>query len=239
MISYRKTLFVITLLLSIQASNPAFAHAPLADLIEYTTSLLASKPGDSRALLNRARLRLKQGDASNALNDIEAAERFSDQIDVAFVRGLYFVAESQYENAIREFSRYLARYPAYTPAIHARAKAYAKRNLVEPAIRDYQYLLSVSKVPSPDYYLELARLESTLQPHGLHQSLRTLDRGIERLGTLVSLQMEAIKVEILRKDYPAALARHESLEPWLGKTQQWKLRKQELSDKLLVAVESS
>ncbi|MCP4335056.1 MAG: hypothetical protein GY785_20570 [Gammaproteobacteria bacterium] len=124
--------------------------------------------------------------------DIEAAERFSDQIEVAYVLGLYFVAEDQHQQAIHAFGQYLTRFPVFTPAIYGRAKAHAKLGLIELSIRDYQYLLSASKEHSPDYYLELARLESTLEPYGLHLALRSLDRGIESLGLLVSLLMAAL-----------------------------------------------
>ncbi len=227
----KNILFTLVLLLPVFSVEPAFAHSSLDELIEYSTGLVDSTPGNSRALLKRARLHLKQGNASHALKDIEAAERFADHIEVAYVLGLYFVAEDRQEEAIHAFSEYLTRFPVYTPAIHGRAKAYAKLGLIELSIRDYQYLLSVSKEHSPDYYLELARLEATLEPQGLQLALRSLDRGIENLGLLVSLQTQAIKFELLRKDYSAALARHETLEPWLGKTAQWQMRKKQLSDR--------
>jgi tetratricopeptide (TPR) repeat protein len=235
----KRILFALVLLLSAFSVEPAFAHASLDELIEYTTELVGSKPGNSRALLHRARLHLKQGDAAHALKDIEAAERFSDHIEVAYVLGLYFVAEDQQQEAIQEFSQYLTRFPVFTPAIYGRAKAHAKLGLIELSIRDYQYLLSVSKEPSPDYYLELARLESTLEPYGIQLALRSLDRGIESLGLLVSLQAEAIKFELLRENYSAALARHETLEPWLGQTPQWKMRKEQISARSVVDLEVS
>lgn len=235
----KKILFTLVLLLPVFSVEPAFAHSSLDELIEYTTDLVDSAPGNSRALLNRARLHIKQGNASHALKDIEAAERLSDHVEVAYVLGLYFIAEDQHQEAINAFSQYLTRFPAFTPAIYGRAKAYAKLELIELSIRDYQYLLSVSKEHSPDYYLELARLESAVEPQGLHQALRSLDRGIASLGPLVSLQAEAIKIELLLKDYSSALARHETLEPWLGKTAQWQMRKKQLSDRSLVDLELS
>ncbi len=229
----KRSLLTIVLLLSALSVGPAVANASLDELIEYTTSLVGSEPGNPETLLKRARLHLKQGNTSLALKDIEAAERYSDHVEVAYILGLYFIAEDQQHKAVDAFSEYLARYPVYTPAIYARAKANAKLGFTELSIRDYQYLLSVSKLHSPDYYLEIARLEATLEPYGIYLALRSLDRGIESLGLLVSLQKEAIKFELLREDYSAALARHESLEPWLGKTQQWEIRKKELADKLL------
>jgi len=99
--------------------------------------------------------------------------------------------------------------------------------------------LSVSSKPSPDYYLELARLESTRVPCGLQLALKSLDRGIARLGPLVSLQSAAIDFEIERGDYRQALARHETLRPWLGKTSQWQYRHRQLAEKLSVTTSGS
>ena len=153
-------------------------------------------------------------------------------IEVSYLLGLYFVAEQQHQQAIGAFGDYLARYPGHTPAIQARAKAYEKLGETEKSIYDYQYLLGVGREPSPDYYIELARLESALVPCGLLLALKSLDRGIARLGPLVSLQSAAIDYEIDRGNYPQALARHETLRPWLGKTSQWQDRQRQLSEKL-------
>jgi tetratricopeptide (TPR) repeat protein len=223
-----KILTLTLLLLPVLPAGPALAHASLDELIEYTTGLLSGKPDNPGTLLDRARLQLKQGNNALALSDIEAAERSSDAVDVAYVRGLYFLAEKQQQQAIDAFGKYLGRYPGYTPAILNRAKTYATLGKTELSIRDYQYLLSVSKVHSPDYYLELAQLESTLEPCGIHMALKSLDRGMENLGLLVSLQAAAIEFELERKAYRMALARHETLKPWLGNTPQWKARQKEL-----------
>ena len=225
-------------LLALQA-GPTLAHASLDELIEYTSDLVNRKPDDPEILLNRARLRLKQGNTELALSDIKAAEAYADQADTAYVLGLYFVAEAQHRLAIDAFGKYLSRYPGYTPAILGRAKAHAALGQTDLSIRDYQYLLSVSKVHSPDYYLELARLESRLEPYGIHMALKSLDRGMENLGLLVSLQAAAIEFELERKAYHMALARHETLRPWLGKTEQWKLRWQQLSARSLAKMNAA
>jgi tetratricopeptide (TPR) repeat protein len=234
-----KTLKILTLaflLLAVLPVEPVLAHASLSELIEYTTDLLSSAPDNPATLLDRAKFRLKQGENALALSDIKAAEHSSDAVNVAYVRALYFLAEDRPQQAIDAFGKYLGRYPGFTPAIHARARIYASLGQTELSIRDYQHLLSVSKVPSPDYYLELARLQSTLEPGGIRLALKSLDRGIENLGLLVSLQAAAIEYEMQRKAYRMALARHETLRPWLGNTEQWKLRQQQLAAKLLTQV---
>jgi tetratricopeptide (TPR) repeat protein len=227
----RKLLTSTFLMLAVLPVEPALAHASLSELIEYTTDLLSGKPDNPGALLERAKLQLKQGNNALALSDIKAAERSSDAVDVAYVLGLYFLAEAQQQQAIDAFGKYLGRYPGFTPAIHLRAKTYAALGQTEMSIGDYQYLLSVSKMPSPDYYLELARLQSTLQPGGIQMALKSLDRGMENLGLLVSLQAAAIEFELQRKAYSMALARHETLQPWLGNTQRWKLREKTLLER--------
>jgi tetratricopeptide (TPR) repeat protein len=228
-----KILSLILVLLLGAHAGPSLAHASLDELIEYASDLIKRNPTDPETILKRARLRLEQGNIELALSDIKAAEAYADPVETAYVLGLYFVAEAQHRQAIDAFGTYLSRYPGFTPAILARAKSHAALGHTDFSIRDYQYLLSVSKEPSPDYYLELARLESRLEPCGIHMALKSLDRGMDDLGLLVSLQVAAIDYELERKAFDLALARHETLRPWLGKTEQWKLRWQRLSARSL------
>lgn len=224
--------FALLLLVSFPV-EPVLADASLQYLIETSSTHLHNRPDNFTALLNRAKHYLRLNKNSLALSDIKAAEGFSDDIETAYLSGLYFVAENQYQNAVLAFSKYLTRYPVHTPSIHGRAKANKQLGLTERSIWDYQYLLSVSKKHSPDYYLELSTLESTVEPYGIYMALKTLDRGMENLGLLVSLQTPAIALEISRNDFEQALARHETLKPWLGETPQWQNRHQQISENLI------
>jgi tetratricopeptide (TPR) repeat protein len=208
----------------------ASAHGSLDESIQLLTEQLASHPGDHVALLERAKLYLEHGDPDLAMTDIGAAEVIAGKDEAAYVLGLYHLARNDYRAAIAAFSDYLYRYPSHVPSIHNRAIARRKLGLLDQSINDYRMLLEVSPKPSPDYYLELAAIEAIIEPHGLDTALTSLDRGIARLGLLVSLQNRAISYEIARGNYRGALRRHQTLQPWLGKTAQWRARIAQLTE---------
>ncbi len=209
------------------------AHGSLDELLQHFSQKIFRQPENHASLLDRAEIYLKRGNKELAFNDIQAAAEISDTIEVAYVLGLYHVAANDCQAATTAFSNYLARYPGHIPAIHHRAKCHATLGLTARSVSDYEYLLNTSKQHSPDYYLELARVQSSAEFGGIERALNSLERGMQELGILVSLQTAAIQHEINRGNYQDALARHETLKPWLGKTSQWQLRRKQLSRNLM------
>lgn len=212
------------------------AHGSFDELLQHFSQKIFHQPENHSSLLDRARVYLKQGNTALAYNDIQAAAEISDTIEVAYVLGLYHAAENDCQSAVAAFSSYLNRYPYHIPAIHNRAKCHAALGLTAQSVSDYEYLLDTSKQHSPDYYLELARVQSSVETGGIEPALKSLDLGMMELGILVSLQTAAIQYEINRGNYGMAMVRHETLKPWLGKTSQWRLRQKQLSRNLTTEV---
>lgn len=208
------------------------AHGSFDELLDHFSQKILRKPENHKSLLDRAKIYLKQGDTARAFNDIQAAAEISDTVEVAYVLGLYHVAENDNQAAVAAFSNYLGRYPDHIPAIHNRAKCHTALGLTARSVSDYEKLLNSSKQHSPDYYLELARVQSSIETGGIELALKSLDRGIKELGILVSLQGAAIQYETNRGNYRMAMARHQTLKPWLGKTSQWQLRQKQLLQNL-------
>ena len=220
------------LLLTAACLEPVQAHGSLDELLEHFSQLISGEPDDYKSLLDRAKIQLRQGNKEHAFNDIRAAAEISDETEVAYVLGLYHIAGNDQQAAVAAFSAYLARYPDHIPSIHNRARCHNALGLTAQSVSDYEHLLNTSKQHSPDYYLELARVQSSIETDGIDQALKSLDRGMKKLGILVSLQNEAIRFEINRGNYRQAMARHETLKPWLGKTSPWLLRQKQLSANL-------
>ena len=62
-----------------------------------------------------------------------------------------------------------------------------------------------------------ARAVRSCGPQSLDEALAGLDRGIERLGPLVSLEFHAIELELERKNFDGALARLDRVAPQYGR----------------------
>jgi tetratricopeptide (TPR) repeat protein len=222
----------IALLLGMSCNVTALAHDTIDEKLRQTSSDLSQDPLDQAVWLERAWLYLKHGDLDLARADIETAEMLAGDHEAAYLTGLYHLAKNDYPAAIEGFSQYLRRYPYHIPSLHKRARAHGKLQLTKQAIDDYQALIDISQKPSPDYYLELAAIEATLEADGLERALKSLNRGIDRLGPLVSLQNVAIGYDIARADYRSALRRHQSIQPWVGNTARWIRIQTQLADKL-------
>ena len=225
-------LIIAAALLPNPGMTTALAHGTHDELLEGVTREVVAQPENHKILLARARLHLKQGNTSLAIVDIEAAEKVAGAAEAAYVRGLYYFEVCNYQAATEAFSAYLLRYPGHIPSLLNRARANKQAGRINAAIDDYAKLLELSIHPAPDYYLEMARIEAEVKPGGIDHALSTIDRGIEKLGPLVSLQSVAIQYELDRKNYYQALLRHESLRPWIGHTAQWKQRHKQLSGNL-------
>jgi tetratricopeptide (TPR) repeat protein len=223
-------------LLGIFCNVKALAHDTIDEQLRQASSELSSNPLDLAVRLERASLYLRHGDLDLAVADIEIAEMLGGHQDAAYVVGLYHLAKNDYPAAIQAFGEYLRRYPDHIPSLHKRAIAYGNLQLSKQAINDYQTLIGISKKPSPDYYLELAAIEATLKAGGLERALTSLNRGIDRLGPLVSLQNVAIGYDMARADYRGALQRHQSIQPWIGNTQRWITLEKQLTDKLTAQI---
>lgn len=218
---------------SVSWLDPLQAHGSHEEMLQQFSQKIVRQPENHASLLDRARVFLRQGNPAQAYRDIQSAAEISDTIEVAYVLGLYHVAENDCRFALAAFSSYLTRYPDHIPAIHHRAKCHAELGMTAQSVSDYEQLLNTSKQHSPDYYLELARVHFSAETGGIELALKSLDRGMTELGTLVSLQTAAIQYEVIRGNYRRAMARHETLKPWLGKSSQWQIRQKQLSQNLM------
>ena len=81
------------------------------------------------------------------------------------------------------------------------------------AATQYGRAITISERSTPDYYLE--RFRPLVAAGRIERALAGLDQGISDLGPLVTLQGEAIKIEIDRGEYDRALDRLATIEPWM------------------------
>jgi Flp pilus assembly protein TadD len=135
----------------------------------------------------------------------------------------------RWTDAARAATAVLARTPAHPDALIVRARAEGRAGNVSRALDDYSSALRVQ--PNPDVYIERARVHATSGPRGPEQALRSLDEGITRLGPVVTLELEAIDLEIGLKRYDAALARVDLLSAQSSRRDTWLARRGAILEK--------
>ncbi len=182
------------------------AHGDTDKRIAALTHRIALDPYDARLFLARGRLLRVAGHAEAALRDFErAALRDPALGEVDYQRGVTLLDLARPALAKPHLDRYLARVPDDGAALAARARCLVALDGNLEAAADFTRAIALS--PVPDYYLERARALSAAGGEHLGEAIDGLDRGLRRLGPVVSLQRLAINLDLARENFDGALAR--------------------------------
>ena len=200
----RVALLAIAVLLA--SGGLASAHDGLAQRIAALTAQIAQSPSSPSLLVKRAELYRENRQWSEALADLERAERIDPTIAIVnLVRAHVHLERKDWPAAADAATRFISRQPDHAGARVVRARAYAQLGRRLAAAEDFTSALAVR--PQPDLYIERAKALAGLGRDGLEQALRSLDGGLGRLGPVVTLELEAIDLELRLNRYDAALTR--------------------------------
>jgi len=199
-----RILIVCILLL---AQGNVYAHGDVHERIEKLTKKFADQPGDE-VLIRRARLFLEQEHAEAAREDLLAAL----QVAPARYESYYYLGQAQlmlkaYPEALQAADRFVAR--ADNDAARSRGHTLrgdillAKGKPLEAADAHLKALAHTA-APDPEHYIKTAdAFHAARSP----RALDVLERGIARLGPLVTLHERAFTIEMETARYQDALRR--------------------------------
>ena len=91
------------------------------------------------------------------------------------------------------------------------------------ALADFQQIFALKPTPDPGHYISAARIMVVLPEYGFDGAIALLDKRMEQVGVLSSLQRYAIELETDRQRYDAAIARMATLDKALRATPQWQV----------------
>jgi tetratricopeptide (TPR) repeat protein len=190
----------------------ALAHGPIHDKIAFATQRISVGIDPAAELLMRGEFHRLAGDWKAAQADFDAAAALEpQQPGLELCRAALMMDRGQLEGAHAAVTDLLAREPHNERAWKLRSQISEKRQRPDAAAADLERALDVSPRPSPDLYVERARL---LQAAGLDaRALQCLDEGIARLGSIVSLELAAAEIELDRGNRSGALARLDRVAP--------------------------
>ena len=213
-----------TTAVSLAGGEVATAHDGLASRIAALSAQIAQSPSSPSLFITRAELYLENRQWTEALADVDSAERIDPSIAIAnLVRAHVQFARRNWPAAVDAASRFLARQPEHADAHVVRARAYAQLGRRQPAAADFTSALAVRAVP--DLYIERARVLAEGGPASLEQAVQGLDEGLDRLGPVVTLELEAIDLEQRLNRYDAALARLDRITARAQRKDSWLARR--------------
>jgi len=226
-LSMGKRLFLVLPLLSL--APLLWAHPALDVQIDDLTHRIEATPEDATLYLKRAeRYRaIRQWEA--ALADFTHAEQLTPRLDdIPLGRGILLYDAGRFSESLAELDAFLVTHSNHVEARVTRARAYVATGRPAKAAADFDVAIATAPSPRPEYYLERSRALAAMDPPLLDHALEGLDEGLERLGMVVTLELEAIALEKRRGSYDRAIKR---VERWLvrvDRKERWWIRKAEI-----------
>ena len=204
----------------------ARAHGDLHDQITAVTDQIRQDPHNGMLFLKRGELYRVHGDWDAARADYDLVKEFAPEFAaVDFYRGRMMLEAGQPKAARHCLDRFLKSQPNHADALIARARVCMKLGEDVAAADDFTRAIACLPEPKPDYYLERAQALTSAGDLHMADALRGLDEGIKKLGPLVVLQLRAIDLELLRKNYAGALERLERILAQSPRRETWLARK--------------
>ena len=200
------------------------AHDRLGEQIAAVSAQIARDPANPVLFQKRGELLREVREYQQALADLDHAASLDPAMaTVDLVRARLFLDADKPQAAVDAASRFLARQPGHVAALITRGRARAKLGRAVAAAIDFTHALNAQ--PLPDVYIERARVILVSGNGAIDEALRGLDEGIGRLGPIVTLELEAIDLELRMTRYDAALARLDRVSIQAARKESWLARR--------------
>lgn len=205
------------------------SHGDTHEMVRALTEELKQRPRDPDAYFRRAELHRRHGEFDLALCDYENAQRYSTNspmLDLA--RGLLYVEAKWPYTAKMYLDRFLSRETNHVVGLSARAKVFLQLTNREAAIQDFNAAIRHSTEPRPELYIERAQAWLTEDGKHIPEAIRSLDEGVQKLGSVITLKLHAIELELRRQQTNEALARLDQILVDSPRKETWYARKGEI-----------
>lgn len=215
-------------LLSLSISQSALAHPGSHDRILSLNEQIEHDPTNTYLLIKRAQELIQEDkDYAPAKADLDRAHKLgateATSYEFNFVKGLWHQYQKQLPEAAARFSRCIELEGNHLQCHRGLAEVKLAQKDSKAAIAVMKHFITSSSSAQTDDYFHLAQL---LEQQGdTAAALMFLDQAQARFGVLPHFEKYAIAIEISQSNFKKALQRHQSLEPYFGKTPQWQYEK--------------
>ena len=220
--------FARALLVAVVFAHPTVsqAHDGIAGQIARLSAQIAQEPASAELLVRRADLYRRCREWTLALADLDRAEQLDRSLAaVNLVRGQVFLGQGRHPEANQAATKFLVAHPQHIEALIVRARARMALGSTRGAIVDFTNALELR--PLPEVYVERARALATTTA-GVPDAISGLDEGIARIGSIVSLELEAISYEIRLRRFDQALSRIDRIIGRSSRHETWLARRGEI-----------
>lgn len=183
----------------------------VAEMLEIFTKQLETAPHNTEVLMLRARMFLVARQYDQALADLNLAGRLKPSAEIEREKARALIEGGWKEEGLKKANDYIRSNPKDWEAYTIRARLNQQLGKVDEANRDYGLALENAPQPSLELYIERAKLLNSAGGTYPSQAIATLESGIKRIGSVVTLEQAALEVEKAQGNYDAALSRLERM----------------------------
>ena len=202
----------------------AWGHGDVHERIVALSREISLHTNDATLYVQRGELYRVHRDWAQALADYDRAEQLNPTFArIEVCRGRVWIESDKPKAALAPLNRYLAGHTNDAEAFALRARAHAKLGAAREAAQDFDRAVTLTPVGSPELYIEGA--QALAAAGAKEEAIRFLDRGIRRMGPLVTLQLAAIDLELALGRHPAAVARVDAVMAKLQRKESWLVRR--------------
>ncbi len=177
-------------------------------------------PEDVQPVVERARSHWANGDWAASLSDIDLARQLGANMpELDVLEGRAQLQAKHFRSALTSLDRYAKHQPRHAVVHLLRARALAALDS-SIALSVYRLAIDLADKPGPSLFLEAAEVAG--QRPATEDALAIIELGLERRGSIATLQAKAIELELALGRPEAALERVSELivraarpEPWL------------------------
>ena len=206
--------------------RPALGHADVLERIADLNRQIEGNPGIGALYLKRGELHRLHRDWPAARADYKMAAGLAPELaEVDYAFGRMWHEAGRPDLARPALDSFLALRPHNADALLTRSRVLALLGEPRQAVSDLTAAIARLDPPTPEVYLERARLIAVQGPEHATQALKGIDAGVARLGPIVSLIQFAIDLEVGQGRYHAALARMDGLPAAVGGQPRWLARR--------------
>ena len=214
-------LFGAALFLLMRCSG--FAHGELHEQIEGVTRQIRQKPDSAELYLQRGELHRLHEDWARAAADFDRAEKLDPKHSAVWLgRARLFLARNEFKDAEKSVERFLQLHPRHSGALEVRAHALFGQKRFTDAAESWRQVMETAPSPDVEHYFRRAQALNAAGSRHTDEALKTLDEGLSKLGSVPTLGLYAVQLEVARKRYDAALERLDRLMPKSGRKETWR-----------------
>jgi len=207
---------------------PSFAraHEGLHEQIEAITARIKRDPKNAALYLQRGELYRLHREWVRAAADYDRASRLQPGLTIVDLgRGKMLLESRQFRQAEVVLDRFLQQQPHHVEGLVTRGRVLARIGARLDAVNDFTESLRLA--PAPELYLERAQVLGGDERY-IQEALQGLDEGIKQLGSVVTLELAAIDLELRQSNYDAALTRLDVITAQSERKETWLVRRGEI-----------